>query len=196
MDRSQRLRARARAVFWVCVGLGSAVAHADVVTTTDGARLTGTINKITPKIVELKTDYAGTLTVDMTKVTSVTSDAPLTTQFKDSSTVTGVTTIDQESIKVTSDTVASSSPVGQLQASWLPSAEPPKESLFDPRHWVYNAGADIAGDRGRAGVRSHRGESVLAHAGWRCDRGGSRCCGHGCACAAPSQRRGSRRSGA
>ena len=150
MDRSQRLRARARAVFWVCVGLGSAVAHADVVTTTDGARLTGTINKITPKIVELKTDYAGTLTVDMTKVTSVTSDAPLTTQFKDSSTVTGVTTIDQESIKVTSDTVASSSPVGQLQASWLPSAEPPKESLFDPRHWVYNAGADIAGKSGNS----------------------------------------------
>jgi len=53
MDRSQRLRARARAVFWVCVGLGSAVAHADVVTTTDGARLTGTINKITPKIVDM-----------------------------------------------------------------------------------------------------------------------------------------------
>jgi hypothetical protein len=57
MEKSQRFRARARAVFWVCVGLCSAVAHADVVTTVDGARLTGSINKITPKIVELKTDY-------------------------------------------------------------------------------------------------------------------------------------------
>jgi hypothetical protein len=30
-------------------------AHADIVTTLDGARLVGTINKITPKTVELKT---------------------------------------------------------------------------------------------------------------------------------------------
>ena len=107
MDQSQCLRARVKAAFWLCVGLCSAAAHADVVTTVDGARLTGTINKITPKVVELKTSYAGTLMVDMAQIASVTSDAPLTTQFKDSTTVTGVTVIDQQSIHVTSDTVAS-----------------------------------------------------------------------------------------
>ena len=88
--------------------------------------------------------------VDMAKVASVTSDAPLTTQFKDSTTVTGVTVIDQQNIHVTSDTVASTSSLGQLQATWLPSAEPPPESLFDPRHWVYGVGADIAGKSGNS----------------------------------------------
>src|SRR4029434_4815977 len=91
MDKSQCHRARVRAAFWLCVGLCSAAAHADVVNTVDGARLTGSIIKITPKIVELKTSYAGTLTVEMAKVASVTSDAALTTQLKDSTTVTGVT---------------------------------------------------------------------------------------------------------
>ncbi len=128
----------------------SALAHADVVTTIDGARLTGTINKITPKIVELKTTYAGTLTVAMDQVASVTSDAALTTQLTDSTTVTGVTVIDQQQIHVTGETVASTSALGQLQASWLPSAEPPIESLFDPRHWVYKVGADVAGKSGNS----------------------------------------------
>ena len=37
-----------------------------------------------------------------------------------------------------------------MQATWLPSAEPPPESLFDPRHWVYVVGADIAGKSGNS----------------------------------------------
>ena len=129
MDKSQYFRVRARAAFWLCVGLCAAVsAHADVVTTADGARLTGTIQKITPKAVELKTSYAGTLTVDMAEVTSVTSDAPLTTQLKDSTTVTGLTAIDKQNIRVTGDSVASTSAFADLQATWLPSAEPPPPS--------------------------------------------------------------------
>jgi hypothetical protein len=149
MEGSQHLRACARAAFWVGIGLCSA-AHADIVTTVDGARLTGSIVKITPKAVELTTTYAGTLTVAMDQVASVTSDAALTTQLTDSTTVTGVTVIDQQKISVTGPSIAETATLGQLQASWLPDAPPPAESLFDPRHWVYRVGADIAGKSGNS----------------------------------------------
>jgi len=126
-------------------------AYADVVTTIDGARLTGTVNKITPKTVELKTTYAGTLTVAMDQITSLSTDAALTTQLTDSTTVTGVTVLDeQKTIHVTSATLASSSRFEQLQASWVPGATPPPESLFDTRHWAYTVGADIAGKSGNS----------------------------------------------
>jgi putative salt-induced outer membrane protein YdiY len=130
-------------------------AYADVVTTVDGARLTGTINKITPKTVDLKTTYAGTLTVAMDQITSLSTDAALTTQLTDSTTVTGVTVLDeQKTFHVTSGTVASASTLDQLQASWVPGTTPPPESLFDTRHWVYTLGADITGKSGNSDAKS------------------------------------------
>lgn len=126
-------------------------AHADVVRTIDGARLTGTINKITPKAIVLKTSYAGTLTVAMDQVATVNTDAALTTQLTDKTTLTGVTVIDDEkTIRIASDSLTSTASLGQLQAAWLPNAEPPLESLFDPRHWVYSIGADLAGKSGNS----------------------------------------------
>ena len=127
------------------------IAHADVVTTIDGARLTGTITKITPKAIELKTNYAGTLAVAMDQVATVNTDAALTTQLTDKTTLTGITVIDdQKTIHVASDSLTSTASLDQLQAAWLPNAEPPLESLFDPRHWVYLIGADLAGKSGNS----------------------------------------------
>ncbi|MCX7064310.1 MAG: DUF481 domain-containing protein [Proteobacteria bacterium] len=126
-------------------------AHADVVTTIDGARLIGTINKITPKIIELKTTYAGTLTVAMDQVATVNTDAALTTQLTDKTTLTGITVIDEnKTIRVAGDSLTSTANLDNLQAAWLPNAEPPLESLFDPRHWIYLVGADIAGKSGNS----------------------------------------------
>jgi putative salt-induced outer membrane protein YdiY len=151
-SKNHRIHARLAACICLLAGL---TAQADVVTTLDGAHLTGTIQKITPKAIELKTTYAGTLTVKMDQVTSFDTDAPLTTQLTDSTTVTGVTVLDeQKTIRVTSGTLASSAELGQLQASWLPSAAPPPESLFDIRHWVYQVGADINGKAGNSDQRN------------------------------------------
>ena len=140
--------------------MSGAAAHADVVTTIDGARLTGTIEKITPKAIELKTAYAGKLTITMDQVASFNTDAPLTTQLKDSTTVTGVTMLDeQKTIRVTGaatsgSTLASSAGFDQLQASWLPGTPPPPESLFDTRHWIYALGADVTGKSGNSDERT------------------------------------------
>lgn len=158
MHTSIRSRSAARAAAWICIASGalaSAIATADVVTTTDGARLTGTINKITPKQIELKTAYAGDIVVKMDQVASYNTDAPLTTQLKDSTTVTGVTTLDeQKTIRVTGGTLASSAALEQLQAAWVPGTTPPPESLFDTRHWTYLVGVDLTGKSGNSDERT------------------------------------------
>src|SRR4030095_6965813 len=147
---------RITAALAVCLQLSVTCAvHADIITTLDGARLVGTINKITPKNVELKTAYAGVLTVTMDQIASLSTDAELTTQLTDSTTVTGITVLDeQKTIHVTSGTLASTAGMDQLQASWVPGLTPPPESLFDTRHWAYTVGADIEGKSGNSDERS------------------------------------------
>ncbi len=127
-----------------------AYARADVVTTSDGARLIGTINKVTPTVIELKTEYAGDLTIKMDHVAAFTTDAALTTQLTDATTLTGVTLLDAQTLHITGDAVTSTAGLDRLQAAWLPDAEPPKESLFDLRHWVYEIGANLAGKSGNS----------------------------------------------
>jgi putative salt-induced outer membrane protein YdiY len=158
MHSSIRRRSVAREAAWICIvsgALASAFATADVVTTTDGARLTGTINKITPKQIELKTTWAGDIVVKMDQVASYNTDAPLTTQYKDSTTVTGVTALDeQKTIRVTGGTLASATALDELQASWVPGTTPPPESLFDTRHWTYQVGVDLTGKSGNSDERT------------------------------------------
>ena len=54
----------------------SSVATADVVRTTDGAQLLGTITLIDKGIIHLDTAYAGTLKISQDKVESFQSDEP------------------------------------------------------------------------------------------------------------------------
>ncbi len=98
---------------------------ADVVTTNDGARLIGSITKVTPTAIELKTSYAGDLTVKMDEVSGFTTDAALTTQLTDATTMTGVTLLDAKTLRITGDAMTSTAGLDRLQAAWLPDAEPP-----------------------------------------------------------------------
>ena len=137
--------------------------RADVVTTSDGARLVGTVQKITPKQLELKTSYAGVLTVTMDQITEVTTQAPITTRFSDDTTVTGVTHVTPDKNVVVSGTnLQSVVPLGQLKASWLPGATPPPESGYDPRRWVYTLGVDVTGKRGNTDESNNRFSGELA----------------------------------
>ena len=149
---------RARAAASIAAGMcfaAIASVRADTVNTVDGARLVGTIDKVTPKEITLKTQYAGTLTVAMDQVASFATENPLTTQFKDSTTVTGITVLDdQKNMRVASGTLASTGALDQLQASWVAGTPPPPESLFDVRHWVYQLGADLTGKSGNSDERT------------------------------------------
>ena len=146
-------RSRAASIISLVVFVACAAnASADVITTIDGARLVGSVQKITPEAIEFKTSYAGVLTVAMDQVTNLATDAPLTSRLSDQTTVTGVTTLDADesaagkSIHIADPTAPTSAPVGQLMASWLPDATPPPESGV--RHWIYTAAVDISGKRG------------------------------------------------
>jgi hypothetical protein len=123
--------------------------HADVVTTKDGARLVGTVKKVTPSVIEIDTKYAGALTVKMDEVAGLQTDAPLTTRLNDDTTLTGVTTLGADrSVVITSEDIAATATIEDIKASWLPDAVPPPESGYDPRHWVTTIGADITGKKG------------------------------------------------
>jgi hypothetical protein len=51
---------------------------------------------VTPKEIVRKTKYAGTLTIAMDQVASFATERPLTTQLTDSTTVTGITLLDEQ----------------------------------------------------------------------------------------------------
>jgi len=145
-----RLAASAAALALVAI-VASATALADVVTTSDGARLTGTIQKITPKTIELKTTYAGTITVTMDQVATVATDAPVTTRLTDETTVTGVTVIDAtKTITVKGDAIATTASLDKLKATWPAGTTPPPESGYDAHRWVYTLGADLVGKNGNS----------------------------------------------
>ncbi len=130
----------------------SAFARADVVTTRDGARLVGTVSKLTPTELALDTSYAGTITVVMEQIESFTTEQPLTLRLTDDTMVTGTTTIDSErTLQVRNETLTASAPLSNLRAGWLPAAAPPPESgVAAPRQWIYTVGADVAGKSGNS----------------------------------------------
>jgi putative salt-induced outer membrane protein YdiY len=135
----------------IAVALLGTAAHADVITTADGARLVGKVNKITAQNVELATTYAGTIAIAMDQVATLETDTPVTTRFQDQTTVTGVTRIDAErAVSIEGDGLTTTSTLDRLMASWLPDATPPPESGYDPRRWVYSVGADVAGKNGNS----------------------------------------------
>src|SRR3954465_710488 len=103
---------RSSALF-VTMCMANGHAWADSVNTLDGAHLTGTIDKITPKTLELKTAYAGTLTIQMDQVASLSTDQPLTTQLTDATTITGTTALEAKTLRVTSGTGSSAAALDQ-----------------------------------------------------------------------------------
>lgn len=153
----------ARAWLALSFVVGAAYTHADIVTTADGARLVGKVEKMTPKSIDLVTTYAGKITLDMAHVQTVETTAPVTTRFADETTVTGVTRID-ESGTLTVDGLARSARIDSLLASWQPDATPPPESGYDPRNWVYTIGADVVGKSGNSDEISTNfvGDALLA----------------------------------
>jgi len=72
----------ARAILVLAVILGvAATAPADVVTTTDGSRIVGTLERMGPDGAVIVTDFAGKLTIPADKVAAVTTDQKVNIAF-------------------------------------------------------------------------------------------------------------------
>ena len=125
-------------IFWPVVD-----AAADVVELANGSKIIGIIQKLDKNHIFVKTDFSGTLKIDLTHVIRFSSEKPLMVCFADQRRVFGKVTYAEKLIRVEMphDRTLTS---GKLpERVW-------REDLPDPymRHWGFEAGFDVAGKTG------------------------------------------------
>ena len=134
---------------------------ADVVETTNGAKIVGKITSIHAGVVTMSTDYAGEIKVKQVLVTSITTDHPVAVRFADGSGLVGpISASSPEKVKVVGSKKTFEVPVGNVAAIWAAGEEDP-DVVARRRKWSYELGADI---NGRSGTESQLGTSYHLHA--------------------------------
>jgi putative salt-induced outer membrane protein YdiY len=122
--------------------------NADVVVTTNGARLVGRITSIKNETVTLSTDYAGEIKVKQTMVSSITTDEPVAVKFADESVVVGVISAPEANKqRITSPTKSVDFVLNTIRSSWAAGEEDP-DVVARRRKWSYEASVDINGRSG------------------------------------------------
>jgi hypothetical protein len=135
----------------------SAKLLADVVITTDGARLTGTIKQIDEGSVTLETDYAGTLTIAQEKVASIETDEPIFVRLQSGATLKGaVQRSSNNQLRLISSDGTLETNVERIQSGWRPDDTDPEivrheaEIARLSRRWLYEATFDMLGRSGNS----------------------------------------------
>jgi Protein of unknown function, DUF481 len=133
----------------VCLALFCALRlSADVIETTNGARIVGTIKKIHGGVITLSTNYAGDISIKQALVTSITTDRPVAVRTADGTRVIGVVSPTQSGgVKVLGPKGSIATPVNKIAASWAAGEEDP-DVVAARRKWSYEAGVDINGQSG------------------------------------------------
>ena len=126
------------------------MARADVVETKSGAKLIGTVTAIDGTSVTLKTDYAGSLTIKQSEVTSVQTDKPLFVRLSGGTVMAGtVKPVAGGKIEVAGADGTITTSVDKVAATWAPGAKDPAIVALEP-NWTYEATADITGKTGNS----------------------------------------------
>jgi putative salt-induced outer membrane protein YdiY len=133
----------------VCVALLCALRlSADVIMTTDGARIVGKIKQIHGGVITLSTDYAGDISIKQALVTSITTDHPIAVRTADGTRVIGVVSPTQGgAVSVVGPRGSAATPISKIAASWAAGQEDP-DVVASRRKWSYEAGVDINGQSG------------------------------------------------
>jgi hypothetical protein len=130
---------------------------ADVVETTNGARIVGKVKGIHAGVVTIATDYAGDINVKQTMVTSITTDHPVAVRVEDGTRIIGMVSADpQGGLRIASPTSTISTPVNKVVVCWAAGEEDP-DLVALRRKWSYEVGVDINGTRG---THTQTGEAV------------------------------------
>ena len=87
-------------VFLLVAVICAGAVHADEVTLKNGDRLTGTIEKSDAKILAMKSDFAGEVSIQWDAITSIHSPQPLYLGLKDGQTIAGMVTTSADSLVV------------------------------------------------------------------------------------------------
>jgi hypothetical protein len=136
------------------------LARADVVETKNGARIVGKVTKIDAGSVSVDTDFAGTLAIKQSEVTSITTDAPVSVRLASGTRIDGKVSGTAGAVTVTGADGTVSTTVDKVAASWSAGGKDPQIAALE-RGWAYEAHVDIAGKNGNksqlgtsAGVRA------------------------------------------
>jgi hypothetical protein len=134
--------------FAVLASLCALRAAADVVVTTNGARIVGKITSIDGGTVFVSTDYAGDIKVKQSLVASIETDRPVSVRLSNGDRMVGfVKTTDQGKLTVTSPNAEMTTTMQQVASSWAAGEEDPL-ILAQRRKWNFVAGVDINGETG------------------------------------------------
>jgi hypothetical protein len=133
----------------ICVAAFCALRlSADVVETSNGARIVGKIKLIHGGVITMSTDYAGDITIKQSLVTSITTDLPVAVRTADGTRVVGIVSrAPGGGVVVTSPNGTVATPVGRIAATWAAGLEDP-DIVALRRKWTYEAGVDINGESG------------------------------------------------
>jgi hypothetical protein len=129
---------------------------ADVLETSNGARIVGTIKSIHGGVIKLSTDYAGDIEVKQALVTSITTDRPVSVRTADGTRSVGiVSAAPGGGVVIAGPGASRETPVGKIAAWWGAGDEDP-DVVAARRKWGYEAGVDVNGEKG---THSHLGTS-------------------------------------
>lgn len=137
----------------ILLSLFTLPAHADVVTTKDGARLTGKIVHIGDNVITLETPYAGELSIEKAQVSSFSTDEPVFLRLQSGTTMAGVVQSDASGkLSIQSEDGMLITTPEKVKQSWRPGDNDPQlaEVQSSMRKWKYKAGVDINGKSGNS----------------------------------------------
>ncbi len=144
MNRNQLLRTTTLAAALL---LSMSAVSADVVETKNGARIVGKIVRIADGAIAVETDYAGTLAVKQSEVTTFSTDAPIAVRLATGTRLDGKVTGGPSGVQIAGADGALSTSVDKIAASWAAGGKDPGIAALE-RHWAYDAAVDIAGKTG------------------------------------------------
>lgn len=118
---------------------------ADTVDVRTGAHLVGKITKIDAGEITLETDYAGTLTIKQSEVTTFSTDHPVAVRLASGTRFDGqVSAGANGGIQIAGADGTISTTMDKVAASWAAGKVDPAVD----RHWTYEASVDISGKTG------------------------------------------------
>ena len=120
---------------------------ADVVETKSGARIVGKVVGIDGGTVSVDTNFAGTIAVKQSEVTSITTDAPVAVRLASGTRIDGKVSTTNGSVQVAGADGTVTTTVDKVAASWAAGAKDPAVSALET-HWAYEAAVDVSGKTG------------------------------------------------
>lgn len=160
----QLSRLKALCLLVVSTG-GFVLLPADVVETKSGARLTGTVTKVSDGAITLATDYAGVVVIKQAEVTRLETEKPLVVRLVGGTTMEGTLAATPEGqITVTGRDGTITTTADKVASTWSPGEPDPAVAQL-MRKWKYEASFDISGRSGNSDEMGYGGGAKATLAG-------------------------------